>query len=96
MVNDIDIQYKDYAIGGKMITASVRVDEQVMQARFSDEQARQAMRHKLVSELASAMIENRLVEINQFQNAMDFSTTIVARAYVAPDDMVKLLRTLNV
>ena len=94
-MNDIDIQYKDYAIGGKMITAKVVVDEQVMQARFSDEQARQAMRHELVSRLASAMLENKLVEINQFQNAMDFSTTIVARAYVAPDDMVKLLRTLD-
>ena len=89
------IQYKDYAIGGKMITVSVCVSEDVMQARFSDEKAREAMRHKLVSELASAMLEKQLCEINQYTNPMDFSTTIVARAYIAPDETVKLLRTID-
>jgi hypothetical protein len=94
-MDNIDIKYKDYAIGGKMITAKVVVDEQVMVSRFSDEKAREAMRSTMVAKLAEAMLDNRLCEITQYKNPMDFSTTIVARAYVAPDDMVKLLRTLD-
>lgn len=88
------IEYKDYAIGGKMVTVAVRVSEDVMVNQFNDEQARQYMRQKLCEDLASAMLAKGLVEINQQKNT-DYSTTIVARAYVAPDDMVKLLRTIK-
>ena len=88
------IEYKDYAIGGKMVTVSVRVSEDVMVNQFNDEQARQYMRQKLCEDLASAMLAKGLVEINQQKNT-EYSTTIVARAYVAPDDMVKLLRTIK-
>ena len=87
------IEYKDYAIGGKMVSVSVRVAEDVMVNKFSDQQARAFMRQKLCEELASAMLAKGLLEINQQKN-IDFTTTIVARAYVAPDDQIKLLRTL--
>ena len=90
------IEYKDYAIGGKMVSVSVRVAEDVMVKQFSDEQARQYMRQKLCEELAAAILAEGLVEINQAKNPYDFSTKIVARAYIAPDDQVKLLRTLNI
>lgn len=89
------IEYQDYAIGGKMVKVSVRVSEDVMVNRFSDENARQFMRQKLCEEVASAMLSQNLVEINSMKNPQDFSTTIVARAYVAPDGQVKLLRTLK-
>lgn len=88
------IEYKDYAIGGKLVSVSVRVAEDVMINRFNDEQARQVMRQKLCEDLASAMLAKGLVEINQQKN-VDYTTTIVARAYVAPDDQVKLLRTVR-
>lgn len=90
------IDYKDYAIGGKMVTVSVTVSEDVMVNQFSDPQAREFMRQKLCQDLASAMLAKGLVEINQAKNPYDFSTKIVARAYCAPDEQVKLLRTLNV
>lgn len=89
-----DIKYTDYAIGGKLVSVSVRVAEDVMVNRFNDEQARQVMRQKLCEDLASAMLAKGLVEINQQKN-VDYTTTIVARAYVAPDDQVKLLRTVR-
>lgn len=88
------LEYKDYAIGGKMVTVSVRVDEDVMVNQFSDKAARAFMRQKLCEELASAMLAKGLLEINQQKN-IDYTTTLVARAYVAPDDQVKLLRTLK-
>lgn len=90
------IEYKDYAIGGKMVTAKVVVSEDVMVNQFSDPQARDMMRQKLCEELAYAMLVKGMVEINQQKNPYDYSTTIVARAYCAPDDQVKLLRTLDV
>jgi hypothetical protein len=89
-----DIKYTDYAIGGKLVSVSVRVSDDVMINRFNDEQARQVMRQKLCEDLASALLAKGLVEINQQKN-VDFTTTIVARAYVAPDDQVKLLRTIK-
>ena len=89
-----DIKYTDYAIGGKLVSVSVRVAEDVMVNQFSDEQARQYMRQKLCEDLASALLAKGLVEINQMKN-IDYTTTIVARAYVAPDDQVKLLRTIK-
>ena len=90
------IEYKDYAIGGKMVTVSVVVSEAVMVNQFSDPEAREIMRQKLCQDLAAAILAKGLVEINQAKNPYDFSTKIVARAYVAPDDQVKLIRTLNV
>lgn len=95
MMNNIDIKYKDYAIGGKMIIAKVVVSQDVMVAKFSDEKARQMMRETLIHRISEAILENNLCEINQQMNPIDYSTTIVARAYVAPDEMVKLLRTLD-
>lgn len=88
------IEYQDYAIGGKLVSVSVRVAEDVMVNQFSDQNARAMMRQKLCEDLASAMLAKGLVEINQQKN-IDFTTTIVARAYVAPNDQVKLLRTLR-
>ena len=89
------IAYKEYAIGGKLVTVSVRVADDVMMNQFSDERARQVMRQKLCEDLAAAMLSQKLVEINSMKNPLDLSTTIVARAYLAPDSNVKLLRTLD-
>jgi hypothetical protein len=74
---------------------SVTVSEDVMVNQFSDPKAREFMRQKLCEDLASAMLAKGLVEINQAKNPYDFSTKIVARAYVAPNDQVKILRTLD-
>lgn len=89
-------EYRDYTIGGTMITVKVIVSEDVMVNQFSDPQARQVMRQKLCEELASEMLNRNLIEINQAKNPYDFSTTILARAYCAPNDQVKILRTLDV
>jgi hypothetical protein len=86
-----DITTTDYAIGGKLIAAKVIVSEDAMQIFNADTQARQEMRVRLVMELAQEMLNSNLVEINQMRNPI----TLIARAYVAPDATVKLLRTLN-
>ena len=95
VITDIDVKYKDYAIGGKMITAKVVVSDDVMRNKFSDEMARQAMRRALVEEIVSEMLQQKMVEITQYTNPIDFSSTIAARAYVAPNETVKLLRTID-
>jgi hypothetical protein len=84
----------DYAIGGKLVSVSVRVSDEIMVSQFSDQNARAIMRQKLCEDLASAMLAKNMVEINQQKN-IDFTTTIVARAYLAPNDQVKILRTLK-
>lgn len=92
--DDIDIEVKSYAIGGKLIGAKVRVSEEIMNHYMNEEGAREAMRLKLTTAIAQQMINDKLVEINQVKDVMG-DTTIVARAYVAPDAMVKVLRTFK-
>jgi hypothetical protein len=95
MIADIDVKYKDYAIGGKLITAHVTVEEQVYANELSDHAAKVAMRRALVEEIVSAMLNNRLVQIMQQKDPLTGTVTIAARAYVAPDETVKLLRKID-
>ena len=91
----VDIEFQEYAIGGKMITAKVVVSEMDMMYFLKDDDSRQMMRHKLVSTIASEMLDKQLCEINQIKNPIDLTTTLVARAYVAPDATIKILRSLK-
>lgn len=89
------VEYKDYAIGGKMIIAKVKVPDEVMMKEVSDEVGKQKVRQMLVEQLADAIISNQLCEITQQRDQSYMDTIIAARCYVAPDSTIKLLRTLK-
>ena len=92
---DISFEQKDYAIGGKMVTGTaVLPDAYVVQAK-NDHEFREHVRKTLVSKLAEAILENRLVEINQVKDPLMGNTKLFVRAYLAPDDQVKILRTVK-
>lgn len=89
---------KDYAIGGKMITAHVQVTQTDMNEFRHSSQAREHMRRMLVEQLVDHMLTNNMVEITTIKESYDpinFEEThrIAARCYLAKDDMVKILRT---
>lgn len=92
------IETRDFAIGGKMITAHVQVTETNMNDFRHSNQAREQMRRLLVEQLVDHMLSNNLVEITTIKepfNAMNFEEThrISARCYLAKDGDIKLLRT---
>lgn len=91
---EIDINSTDYAIGGKLIQARLvlnPLDEVHFQ---SSDEFKKAIKNKIASELARAMIESNLIEFTQAKN-VDYSTVIHARCYLAPNDQVKILRIHN-
>ena len=85
----------DYTIGGKLVVGRATFDETFSQLMHSDTEARQRIKQSLVQQMASYMLENNLVEFTQQQNPMDFTTTVLVRAYIAPNDQVKILRLAN-
>jgi len=60
-----------------------------------DEYAIKSVKEKLVRDMVSFMIENRLVEFTHQDDPITFSRKIAVRAYLAPNDQVKILRLAN-
>jgi hypothetical protein len=95
MYQEPDFKSYDYVIGGKLVVGRAVIDETYQQLMMSDKEARQKVKEKLVTDMAHYMLENNLVEFMQQRNPMDLTTTVVVRAYIAPNDQVKILRLAN-
>jgi hypothetical protein len=87
------IECVDYPIGGKLISAKIHVHMDMFTHMKGDESARQLMREKITVALALGMLDKQLVEINSYFDHGTDSNVVVARAYVAPNGDVKILRT---
>jgi hypothetical protein len=53
------------------------------------------VKEKLIHEMASYMLENNLVEFTHHDDPMTMRRRIAVRAYLAPNDQVKILRLAN-
>jgi hypothetical protein len=95
MYQEPDFQTYDYIIGGKLVVGRAVIDESYFALMNSDVEARQKVKEKLVMQLGTYMLENKLVEFMQAPNPMDQTTTVMVRAYIAPDEQVKILRLAN-
>lgn len=85
-----DFNIKEYAIGGKLITASFIIDEMVLEHVPKDE-----IKRKLANELAQGMIENKLLEFTSMRDPSSHNIRIHVRCYLAPDGQVKIIRELK-
>lgn len=94
MYHEPDFKTYDYTIGGKLVVGRAVIDPTYEQLMLGDKEARQQVKEKLISDLAQYMLENNLVEFMQQKN-VDMTTTVVVRAYLAPDDQIKILRLAN-
>lgn len=95
--NDVDpfeatFNCTDIAIGGKLLQATLEVSATNQIKFLSDDDYKRAIKQKIAAELARVMIESNLIEFTHIKNVHDYSTTIHARCYLAPNDQVKLLR----
>ena len=88
---EVTFNTEDYAIGGQMLTVKIEVDA-VNQLVIDDQEWRKLMRHKLAVQLATAMLDQDLMETTTFQDPSTGRQTIAARCYLAPHDQVKILR----
>jgi len=93
---EVDFQTYDYVIGGKLVVGrAVMTDSYVQMVDGLDHEARMQVKHKLVHDMAEYMLENKLVEFTQQDNPYDQTKTVMVRAYLAPNDQVKILRLAN-
>jgi hypothetical protein len=91
---DVNITTNDYAIGGKLIIANATIDYWKYNEIMQSPTGRDEIRQFLVESIAQEMLNKSLVEINQRDDPMTMRKLVVARAYVAPDSTVKILRTI--
>jgi hypothetical protein len=84
----IDITTKEYAIGGKLITAKYMVSDQ-HSATMNPNDIKENLMHQMIEYI----IKNKLVEFTKIPDMYSGSSTYLARIYLTPDDQVKILRT---
>ena len=95
-INEIDFQTYEYAIGGKMVVGRAEMTEHFrMMLESGDTTAIMQIKEKLTRDLVSYMLENKLVEFTHHDDPITFRRQLAIRAYLAPNDQVKILRLAN-
>ena len=92
---DVDFQTYDYLIGGKLVLGKAVLEESFAQLMLSDADARLELKKKLISDMAQYILEHNLVEFTQMDDPLTFNKTVMVRAYLAPNDQIKILRLAN-
>jgi len=88
-------QSYDYAIGGKMVVGRAEMDESFrMMLEDGDSTAIMQIKEKLTRDLVHYMLENKLVEFTH-DDPITMRRQLAVRAYLAPNDQVKILRLAN-
>ena len=94
-MNEPDFKAYDYAIGGKMVVGKTILDDTYSALMKTDFEARDLVKKELIMQMAKFMLENKLVEFTQMDDPITFRKHIAVRAYLAPNDQVKILRLAN-
>lgn len=96
MMNEPIFQTHDYAIGGKMVVGRAEMDSHYTTLlQDGDADAVKRVKEKLIHDMAQFILENNLVEFTHYDDPMTFRRQIAVRAYLAPNDQVKVLRLAN-
>jgi hypothetical protein len=91
--SDFNFTYKDVAIGGKLVTGTIRISNDKMVDVRSEHELKQYLKSSMAQQMSEYMISNGLVEFTQMRDSISFDTIVKARCYLAPNDQVKILRT---
>ena len=92
---ETDFKTHDYIIGGKMVVGRASMDQSYAVQMTSDQTFRDEVKKKLIMDMAQFILENNLVEFTQYDDPSSFTKHIAVRAYLAPNDQVKILRLAN-
>lgn len=86
----------DYAIGGKLVVAKTTVTEAVKELmQDGDPGAIHHIKSELIHQLADYMLSKQLVEFTHWDDPISYNRTIAVRAYLAPNDQIKVIRTTH-
>lgn len=84
----------DLHIGGKLIVYRGIISLQMMAQAKNDNELKMQIKEDVALGLARYMLDNNLIEINTRDDPNSFSKEIIARAYLAPDDQIRILRKI--
>lgn len=90
------VSIKEYAIGGKLIVMNMKLSAQDSVAFSSDKVYKETVKQKIVTQLVQELIRQKLVEVTFRNDPISYDTMITVRAYLAPDEQVKILRQMHV
>jgi hypothetical protein len=95
MINDPIFTAHDYVIGGKMVVGRTTMTEEYrILLEDGDWDAKKEIKSRLIHQMAEYMLEHNLVEFT-YQDDVMGNRNILVRAYLAPNDQVKILRLAN-
>lgn len=86
----------EYAIGGKMVVGRAEMTEDFhMMIEDGDATAIMQIKEKLTRDLVHHMLKNKLVEFTHHDDPITMRRQLAIRAYLAPNDQVRILRLAN-
>lgn len=91
-MNQIEFEYQDIPIGGKLITATLIVDGDDAMNLIDDIRRKEIIKEKLLIEMCDSILSNKLAEFTMHKNPMDDRVAYRVRCYLAKDSDVKILR----
>jgi hypothetical protein len=92
-MNDVTFTTHDYAIGGKMVVGSCTMTEMEAIDMMTDIGGKERIKQSLIRQMASYILENKLAEFTMTEDHARATRTFRVRAYLAPNDQVKIIRT---
>lgn len=91
MFDDIEFDIKHYTIGGKLVTGTYIVPQHIIELHSITPQL---VKEQLLKQLIDCVLTNNLAEFTRVENPIDQTYVYRVRCYLAPNDQVKILRTL--
>jgi tyrosine-protein phosphatase YwqE len=92
-MNDVTFTSYDYAIGGKMVVGTHTMTEMDAIGTLDTIGGKERIKESLIQQMAKYMLENKLAEFTMTEDHARGTRTFRVRAYLAPNDQVKILRT---
>ena len=91
---DIGVGVHEVPIQGQLICAQIELDDaDLVMASKSDDEAKHLIKMQLAQKIAEYMFDKGMVEYSIQDNGPAYCTkTVRARAFVAPNDQVKILK----
>lgn len=86
-----NVKTYDYPIQGKMIVAHCQISEH----KLVTDEIKEHIRSSLIHQIADYILQNKLVEFTQMKDPASFNTLVKARCFIAPDNNVRILRSLH-
>lgn len=90
MLNGLQTKVKECAIGGKLVSVNCTTSSDINIVDVEGE-----IKHRLAVELAMFMVQNNLIEFTHMVDPHSWATRINARAYLAPNDQIKIVRMME-